>query len=357
MIGDYYITVRPWRRNFNPQWAEVATTMIWARLPGLLREFINKEAVERIAGKIGRPVRVDNATETGDRGKFARVSVEVDLTKPLLSQYKIEGITYYIEYEGLFRICTECGKYGHVKTTCPTLAKKPASPQPESHCPKEDSTTQNLYGEWMTVQPRGRNGKRGRGVLAGPMDGGGHGNISGQNENHATGSRFEVLEEEPMHDVINPHANPSNLEINVNEDGGMITDQMVTEMPNEETSVRSNPVNTGDSGKKQPAEALGHQNKAVENILGPREEIGKERREDSVAAHESPKGSSGPAEAMPKPHNGKEVTKQLGATNGSHGPSRKQEKASVSKVKQPNTSGKSRDGKNGAGNRSPSGNR
>ncbi|CAI0539719.1 unnamed protein product [Linum tenue] len=327
MIGDYYITVRPWRRNFNPQWAEVATTMVWGRLPGLPREFINKEAVERIAGKIGRPVRVDNATETGDRGKFARVSVEVDLTKPLLSQYKIEGITYYIEYEGLFRICTECGKYGHVKATCPTLAKNPASPQPESHSPKDDSNAQNLYGEWMTVQPRGRNGKRGRGALAGSIDDGGHGNILGQKENLATGSRFAVLEENPMQGVISTHANPSNIEPNVDKDGEMSTDQMVTEKPNEESIVMAPSKNSGDLGEEQPSATVGNHSKAVEKTVGPPEKAGKERREASVGAHKPPKGSSDPAEAIAKLYNGKEATKQLGAINGSNGTSRKQEQA------------------------------
>ncbi|CAI0430336.1 unnamed protein product [Linum tenue] len=49
-----------------------------------------------IAQLIGKPVRVDRATELGDRGNYARVSVEVDLTRPLLSQYKVEGVTYII---------------------------------------------------------------------------------------------------------------------------------------------------------------------------------------------------------------------------------------------------------------------
>ncbi|CAL1412878.1 unnamed protein product [Linum trigynum] len=107
MINDFYITVRPWRRNFNTKHAEVASIMVWARFPGLPREFINKEAVERIAEKIGKPIRVDRATQSGDRGRYARVSIKIDLTKPLLSKFKIEGITYYVEYEGLHRICTE----------------------------------------------------------------------------------------------------------------------------------------------------------------------------------------------------------------------------------------------------------
>ncbi|CAL1412668.1 unnamed protein product [Linum trigynum] len=162
MIGDYYITVRPWRRNFNPKLAEVASTMVWARLPGLPSEFINKEAVERIASRIGRPVRVDRATQLGDRGCFARVCVEVELTKPLLSQYKIEGITYYIEYEGLHRICSECGMYGHMKVTCPKLFKVVEPVVEPKNMTTGEGTQRPLYGEWMTVKPKWKssNGKQ-----------------------------------------------------------------------------------------------------------------------------------------------------------------------------------------------------
>ncbi|CAI0450925.1 unnamed protein product [Linum tenue] len=194
MLGDFYITVRPWRKNFNPKLAEVASTMVWARFPGLPREFINKHAVERIAEKIGRPVRVDRATESGDRGKYARVSIEVDLTKPLLSKFKIEGITYYVEYEGLHRICTECGKYGHMKVTCPNLfresAQGPPAAETESEAPMGD------YGEWMMVKPRGKGVSRNTQDL--------RQNFEGQKKapqvHKEMGSRFAVLDEEEHND-------------------------------------------------------------------------------------------------------------------------------------------------------------
>ncbi|CAI0555890.1 unnamed protein product [Linum tenue] len=37
--------------------------------------------------------------------KYAQVCVEVDLTKPLLSRYKLERVEYFIAYEGLFNVC------------------------------------------------------------------------------------------------------------------------------------------------------------------------------------------------------------------------------------------------------------
>ncbi|CAN0904379.1 hypothetical protein LINGRAHAP2_LOCUS23067 [Linum grandiflorum] len=75
-------------------------------------------AVTRIASRIGHPIRVDRATQEGARGKYARVCVEVDLTKPLLSKYTIEGKTYLISYEGLNDLCTTCDKYGNSARLC-----------------------------------------------------------------------------------------------------------------------------------------------------------------------------------------------------------------------------------------------
>ncbi|CAI0545574.1 unnamed protein product [Linum tenue] len=115
MLGDTYLTVHQWYKGFTP-WK--SHTIVWVQLLELPVEFFNPEAVRRIAEKIGRPIRVDKPTELGARVKYARVCVEVDLTRPLLSQFKIEGITYLIQYEGMYKICSECGIYGATTAEC-----------------------------------------------------------------------------------------------------------------------------------------------------------------------------------------------------------------------------------------------
>ncbi|CAN0886133.1 hypothetical protein LINGRAHAP2_LOCUS15293 [Linum grandiflorum] len=91
MLGDTYLTIHCWLRGFDPCTTKVTTTMVWVELPDLPIEFYNPEVVMRIASKIGKPGWVDQATEEGAHGKFARVCVEVDLSKRLLLKYKIEG--------------------------------------------------------------------------------------------------------------------------------------------------------------------------------------------------------------------------------------------------------------------------
>ncbi|CAL1413259.1 unnamed protein product [Linum trigynum] len=112
LLGETYLTVMRWYKGFNPWKSEVSSTLIWVQLPELPIEFINKEAAMKIGSLIGNPLRVDRATEEGARGNFARVCVEVDLRKPLLSKYKVEGIEYLIQYEGLDHICMDYDKYG-----------------------------------------------------------------------------------------------------------------------------------------------------------------------------------------------------------------------------------------------------
>ncbi|CAN1245901.1 hypothetical protein LINGRAPRIM_LOCUS3057 [Linum grandiflorum] len=109
-------------------------------------------AVMRIASRIGKLVRVDRATEAGARGKYARVCVEVDLSKRLLPKYKVEGVLYLIVYAGFHKICTKCGMYG-----TPTHLCKFDHPQVEDMMTNDteqvhkvcDLSNGQVLGEWM----------------------------------------------------------------------------------------------------------------------------------------------------------------------------------------------------------------
>ncbi|XVF70860.1 hypothetical protein PTKIN_Ptkin11bG0196300 [Pterospermum kingtungense] len=75
----------------------------------------------KVGAKIGRPIRFDQATDLVSRRKFARLCVEVDITKQLLSKFKLHRRVRRIEYEGIHLVCFSCGVYGHRKETCPSL--------------------------------------------------------------------------------------------------------------------------------------------------------------------------------------------------------------------------------------------
>ncbi|KAH7867079.1 hypothetical protein Vadar_028636 [Vaccinium darrowii] len=84
-------------------------------------EYFDKDFLLRLGNCIGKAVKVDVPSSKSERGKFARVCVQLDLTQSLISKVTVRSLDYCVEYEGLHSICFECGKYGHQKDTCPNL--------------------------------------------------------------------------------------------------------------------------------------------------------------------------------------------------------------------------------------------
>lgn len=110
MLGDNYLVIREWIPNFIPEEDTITKLTAWVRIPNLSVEYFNKEFIlHKIGSKIGKVRRVDNTTANVERGKFIRLSVEVDLTKPLLSKFRLNGRIWKIQYEGLRMICFKCG--------------------------------------------------------------------------------------------------------------------------------------------------------------------------------------------------------------------------------------------------------
>ncbi|CAL1368823.1 unnamed protein product [Linum trigynum] len=101
MVGDNYLTVHPWTKDFNPYEYEISSTLVWARLLEIPIHYFHPVVVMKIGQRIGKLIRVVQATSTGARTDYARVCVQVDLTKPLLSKFSLHGKKYFIQYEGL----------------------------------------------------------------------------------------------------------------------------------------------------------------------------------------------------------------------------------------------------------------
>ncbi|QHO28219.1 Endonuclease/exonuclease/phosphatase [Arachis hypogaea] len=90
-IYDRYLVVRLWEPNFNPLLTTIDKITAWIRLTGLPIELHNEKILRNIGGLIGRICKVDYNTSHLCRGKFARLCVKVDLTKPLLGRCMVNG--------------------------------------------------------------------------------------------------------------------------------------------------------------------------------------------------------------------------------------------------------------------------
>ena len=189
-IYGSYLTVQPWSPMFNASEIFPASAVVWVRFPGMPLEYYHKSTLRSIAMIIGRMEKIDYATENGNRGKFARVAISIDLAKPLISRFKIDGRVQEVEYEDLPTICYSCGRFGHVVETCTFQNEAAAVANPNTSTKevqqpkmvKDFPVTGPNLGPWMHVQKRGPR-KYGKG--------GSSGNNGGGN----SGSRYDILAE------------------------------------------------------------------------------------------------------------------------------------------------------------------
>lgn len=118
MIMEHYLIVKEWRPNFDPNTDTTEKVLVWVRLPDLPIEYYDQSFLFTVGRKIGEPIRIDSATSLISRGKFARMCIEVDITKPLLAKFWLRRRIRRIEYEGIHLVCFKCGVYGHSHDSC-----------------------------------------------------------------------------------------------------------------------------------------------------------------------------------------------------------------------------------------------
>ncbi|XP_019150525.1 PREDICTED: uncharacterized protein LOC109147318 [Ipomoea nil] len=158
MVFDHYLTVQDWRPNFDSRTNKMEKLLAWIRFPSLPIEYFDEKFLKKIGKTIGRPVKIDVTTSLASKGKFARVCVEFDITKPLLSRFVIEGVEWPVEYEGIHLVCFKCGVYGHRQDNCigseGNLSQEPNNASASSA--KTCSMPTEKYGAWMLVTRRDR---------------------------------------------------------------------------------------------------------------------------------------------------------------------------------------------------------
>ncbi|XP_019431020.1 PREDICTED: uncharacterized protein LOC109338279 [Lupinus angustifolius] len=118
LIFYHCLAVITWSPEFASPLAKVNKTLVWIRFPSLKIMYYDPSVLKLMASVVGKPVRVDTNTHNVERGCFARVGVEIDLTQPIIGKVWMPGNWYKVQYEGLHMICVECGCYGHYTRDC-----------------------------------------------------------------------------------------------------------------------------------------------------------------------------------------------------------------------------------------------
>lgn len=164
LILDHYLTVQKWYPDFDCDTAPISKISVWIHVPRLSMEFFDKEILARIGNKLGRTLRVDETTFNAERGQFARISVEVDLSKPLQSSFYFRGKLRHLHYGGLHAVCFTYGRYGHKQESCPSTINTHADHNttntdsatgvttPAHKIDEATPTLEEEFGSWMLAK-------------------------------------------------------------------------------------------------------------------------------------------------------------------------------------------------------------
>ncbi|KAK9269037.1 hypothetical protein L1049_000805 [Liquidambar formosana] len=146
-IGQNYLTIRQFESGFNPEEATFTHTAVWVRLPFLPIEFYDLAILKRIGSLLSTLVRIDARTANSERGRYARLCIQVDLDLPLKPKIKIGKHVQRVMYEGLGSFCFHCGIVGHKLDCCPTL------PPPHAIHGQENASTGATSPNAVVGQP------------------------------------------------------------------------------------------------------------------------------------------------------------------------------------------------------------
>ncbi|KAJ1403694.1 Zinc finger, CCHC-type [Sesbania bispinosa] len=210
----------------------------------------------------------DGEFET-ERAKFARICIEIDLNKILISQFSLEKRIYNVEYEGLHLVCFQCGRYGHKKEGCPLLLRnddvQPVNPLVDTVVPQPAAApmTETSFGPWMLVQKSQRRNSQNISVDKGGKQGAINGDSGGSKKDntmamHLSGSRFNALHNDEDDEVGANVAHDSERISNHNQEDQTPQDNRRNDKSNADfgptKANRNRP--TGASGSRKAAKSV-----------------------------------------------------------------------------------------------------
>ncbi|XP_028778406.1 uncharacterized protein LOC114734927 [Neltuma alba] len=164
IVGQHSVLVQRWSPYFDPFNNPLGRVATWVRIPHIPLLCYTKNFIWRLGDMIGKTLKVDMNTIANledkearvERGRYARICVEIDLQKKLIPRIISASALFNVEYEGLGLICFQCGRYGHRKEVCPwkKSAEKvesqqggsPSSPPPKMSPAKSLPAEEDQFG-------------------------------------------------------------------------------------------------------------------------------------------------------------------------------------------------------------------
>ncbi|KAJ8569877.1 hypothetical protein K7X08_006454 [Anisodus acutangulus] len=126
--------LKPWTPALNLSAEFLTEIPLWVKFPNIPMGCWGSDSLSRIASAIGAPLFADECTTKQSRITFARMLVQVDVTKPLPTEINVmdpfdREFEQAIEYNWKPQFCDKCLKIGHVCPAQPEPELKPALQQ------------------------------------------------------------------------------------------------------------------------------------------------------------------------------------------------------------------------------------
>lgn len=172
---------------FDPYSCKITHVDQWITITRLPQEYWEDTQLASLLAGVGIFLRVDEYAMTRGKGKFARVCLNIDITKPLRGTLTIPTpdtiLQLPISYESLHEVCAICGSTSHALEACPDSPSNVFEVVVEKFGAttlKSDSGTFAAASgpqtapleNWMTVSPKKRsklpNAHRKRSILPTP---------------------------------------------------------------------------------------------------------------------------------------------------------------------------------------------
>ncbi|VFQ80232.1 unnamed protein product [Cuscuta campestris] len=152
--------VTKWSPNLR-QDEDSPVVPVWISFPHLPIHLHEQRALFNIASMLGTPLKVDQATLNFTRPKYARVCVEVDVSKPLHQRIHIkhvdEDLFFQVQYEDPPVFCNSCRKLGHNLHSCKLAKPMVREPLKDQEIHKvHDKNPAAVLDGWTTVQRKGK---------------------------------------------------------------------------------------------------------------------------------------------------------------------------------------------------------
>lgn len=121
IIVGHYLSVQSWKLNFDPFHDYIKKMVVWIRLPFFPFEHYQSDILFRIGNLVRKTLKVDHTTEMAQRGKFAHLCIEIDVSKPLVSRIVVGVRPQKVEYKGVGIIYFSCRCIGHEEDSYPVI--------------------------------------------------------------------------------------------------------------------------------------------------------------------------------------------------------------------------------------------